>query len=121
MLSWYDADPLSLEGNSAVPVVQKSYAESSVSVKDGVTIMIAGMSDETQIKKRAQVPFLGSIPLLGVLFRYDETSTENSETIVLLTPRIVTGDKFFERGKDMKKPVKGAIPSMGVTAAEFVQ
>ncbi|MEI6168160.1 MAG: secretin N-terminal domain-containing protein [bacterium] len=121
VLSWYDADPLSLEGNSGVPVVHKSYAETSVSVKDGVTIIIAGMIDETQIKKRAQVPFLGSIPLLGVLFRYDETSTENSETIVLLTPRIVTGDKFFERGKDMKKPVKGAIPSMGVTAAEFVQ
>lgn len=121
VLSWYDADPLSVEGNSGVPVVHKSFAETSVSVKDGVTIIIAGMIDETQIKKRAQIPFLGSIPLLGVLFRYDETSTKNSETIVLLTPRIVTGDKFFERGKDMKKPVKGAIPSTGVTAAEFVQ
>jgi type II secretory pathway component GspD/PulD (secretin) len=121
VLRWYDADPLSGEGNSGVPVVKKSFAETSVSVKDGVTIIIAGMIDEKQEKTRTQVPFLGSIPLLGVLFRYDKTTTENTETIVLLTPRIVTGDKFFERSKDVKKPVKGAIPSTGVTAAEFVQ
>ena len=121
VLRWYDADPLSGEGNSGVPVVKKSFAETSVSVKDGVTIIIAGMIDEKQEKTRTQVPFLGSIPLLGVLFRYDKTITENTETIVLLTPRIVTGDKFFERSKDVKKPVKGAIPSTGMTAAEFVQ
>ena len=121
VLDWYDSDPLRGEGKTGVPVVKKSYAETSVSVKDGVTIIIAGMIDELQIKKRTQVPFLGSIPLLGVLFRYDETTTENSETIVLLTPRIVTGDKFFERSKDVKKPVKGAIPTMGQSAAEFVQ
>ena len=121
VLRWYDADPLSSDGNSGVPVVKKSYAETSVSVKDGVTIIIAGMIDESQTKTRTQVPFLGSIPLLGVLFRYDVTKVENSETIVLLTPRIVTGDKFFERSRDMKKPVKGAIPSSGINASEFLQ
>ena len=120
VLKWYDSDPLAEDGKSGVPVVKKSYAETSVSVKDGVTIIIAGMIDEAQTKKRTQIPILGSIPLLGVLFRYDETSTENSETIVLLTPRIVTGDKFFERSRDTKKPVKGAIPPIGVTASEFV-
>jgi type II secretory pathway component GspD/PulD (secretin) len=79
------------------------------------------MINESQTKVRTQIPFLGSIPLLGVLFRTDSITTENTETIVLLTPRIVTGDKFFERSKDVKKPVKGAIPTMGQSAAEFVQ
>jgi type II secretory pathway component GspD/PulD (secretin) len=110
-LRWYDANSASTEGNSGVPVVKKSYAETSISVKDGVTIIIAGMIDENQIKNRTQIPFLGSIPLLGVLFRHNETITENSETIVLLTPRVVTGEKFFERSKDMKKPVKGSAES----------
>ena len=111
VLQWYDADPSSAEGNSGVPVVKKSYAETSISVKDGVTIIIAGMIDENQTKTRTQIPLLGSIPLLGALFRYDSTTTLNTETIVLLTPRIVTGDKFFERSKDMKKPVKGGAES----------
>lgn len=119
VLRWYDADPLTGEGNSGVPVVQKAYAETSVSVKDGVTIIIAGMIEEKQVKQRTQVPFLGSIPLLGVFFRYDEIRTENTETVVLLTPRIVTGDKFFERTRDMKKPVKGAISAGGLSPAEI--
>jgi general secretion pathway protein D len=111
VLSWYDSDPARGEGDTGVPVVKKSYAETTISVKDGVTIIIAGMIDEQQTKSRSQIPFLGSIPLLGVLFRYDKTTTENSETIVLMTPRVVTGEKFFERSKDMKKPVKGGADS----------
>lgn len=119
VLKWYDSDPLAEDGKSGVPVVKKSFAETSVSVRDGVTIIIAGMIDENQTKRRVQVPFLGSIPLLGVLFRYDETTTSSSETVILLTPRIVTGDKFFERSRDIKKSVKGAIPEAGLTAAEM--
>ncbi len=109
VLRWYDSDASSSSGNSGVPVVQKSYAETSVSVKDGVTIIIAGMIDEVEKKDRTQIPLLGSIPFLGALFRSDSKSTENTETIVLLTPRIVTGAKFFERAKDMKKPTKSDV------------
>lgn len=120
VLNWYDANPSTAEGNSGVPVVKKSFAETSISVKDGVTIIIAGMIEETETKKRTQVPFFGSIPLLGVFFRADETSTQNSEIIVLLTPRIVTGDKFFERSKDAKKPMKGAVSaSTGLMATDM--
>ena len=101
--------------------IRDSFAETSISVKDGVTIIIAGMIDENQTKERTQIPLLGSIPLLGALFRYDKVSTQSSETIVLLTPRIVTGDKFFERSKDVKKPVKGAPSSgTGITASELI-
>lgn len=120
VLQWYDSNPSIAEGKSGVPVVKKSYAETSVSVKDGVTIIIAGMIDEKQTKKRTQIPLLGSIPILGVLFRYEEVSSENSEIVVLLTPRVVTGDKFFERSKDMKKPMKDAInASSGLTVNDM--
>lgn len=121
VLSWYNSDPNDVTGNSGVPVVKKSYAETSISVKDGVTIIIAGMIDEQNSKTRTQIPFLGSIPLLGVLFRYDKVNTDNSETIILLTPRIVTGDKFFERIRDIKKSVKGAAPSTGMTVSEMAE
>jgi type II secretory pathway component GspD/PulD (secretin) len=89
-----------------VPIVKKSEAETSVSVKDGVTIIIAGMIDKQESKTINKVPLLGSIPLLGMLFRSEYTKVQNTETVVLLTPRIVTGAKFFERSKDMKKPTK---------------
>ena len=89
-----------------VPIVKKSFAETSVSVKDGVTIIIAGMIDKQESKEINKIPILGSIPLLGMLFRSEHTKVQNTETIALLTPRIVTGTKFFERTKDMKKPIK---------------
>ena len=90
-------------GGQGVPVVKRSYAETSVSVKDGVTIIIAGMIDEEKTKQIARVPLLGWIPLLGVLFRSEDTTTVNEETVVLLTPRIVTGERYIERLHDMKK------------------
>ncbi len=118
ILSYYDS--VADDGNSGVPVVRKSYSETSVSVKDGVTIIIGGMIQERESRSRTQVPFLGSIPLLGVLFRSESVTKDNTETVVLLTPRIVTGAKAFERSKDMKKPVKGGgNVTLGLTATDI--
>ncbi len=86
-----------------VPIVKKSVAETSVSVKDGVTIIIGGLIDEVDTKETVGLPLLSRIPFLGALFRTTTTVKQNSELIVLLTPRIVTGDRFFERSKDIKK------------------
>lgn len=113
---YYDGDGT---GNTGVPVVTKMFSEASVSVRDGVTIIIAGMINESETKARTQVPILGSIPLLGLLFRTEATTAENTETIVLLTPRIVTGDKFFERSRDIKKPVKGVAAPSALSSNEM--
>ncbi len=99
-----------------VPRVKKSFAETSVSVKDGVTIIMSGLIDKSETKEINKIPFLGSIPLLGILFRSEQTKVRKTETIALLTPRIVTGAKFFERAEDMKKPTK----SDGVAEAGLV-
>jgi type II secretory pathway component GspD/PulD (secretin) len=86
-----------------VPVVQKSYAETKVQVKDGVTIIIAGMIKEDKRETVTGLPFLSRIPLLGALFRSKVTSSENSELIVFLTPKIVTGAEPYLRAKDLKE------------------
>jgi type II secretory pathway component GspD/PulD (secretin) len=91
-----------------VPIVKKSVAETSVSVKDGVTIIIGGLIDEVDAKDTVGLPLLSRIPFLGALFRSTSIVKQNSELIVLLTPRIVTGDRFFERSKDMKKQLRSA-------------
>jgi len=61
----------------------------NVMVKDGHTIVIGGLFDETVSVGRAQVPGLGNIPLLGWLFRNKEDSSTRHEIIVLLTPHII--------------------------------
>lgn len=99
-----------------VPVVQKAYTETSVQVKDGVTIIIAGMIREVKKESVVGLPILSRIPFLGALFRSKVTSTESTELIVFLTPKIVTGAEPYLRSKDMKelKRVKQAgIPLKG--------
>jgi type II secretory pathway component GspD/PulD (secretin) len=86
-----------------VPVVQKAYSETKVQVKDGVTIIIAGLIKEDKRENVVGLPFLSRIPLLGALFRSKVTSTETSEMIVFLTPKIVTGAEPYLRSKDLKE------------------
>jgi general secretion pathway protein D len=64
--------------------------------------VIGGMissRDETSIRK---APFLGDIPVLGQLFRYDSRSTIRSELLIFLTPRIVNGPEEEECLKDIE-------------------
>jgi len=75
----------------ANPMPRETTAEvtCNVMVKDGHTIVIGGLFDETAKTTRSQVPGLGNIPGLGWLFRSNEDATTRREIIVLLTPHII--------------------------------
>lgn len=102
---WYDGP--SQEGT---PVVKKAMAQTSVMVKDGVTIIIGGMIKDRKDSSVNSIPIIGSIPLIGRLFRYDNIASVNTETVVFLTPRIVSGEEPYLRTKDMKKAPKPLRP-----------
>ena len=65
----------------------------NVMVKDGHTIVIGGLFDETASVNRSQVPVLGGIPGIGWLFRSNSDTTERHEIIVLLTPHILDSEE----------------------------
>ena len=56
---------------------------------DGETLVIAGLLTNTSTKNKSQVPGLGNIPILGVLFRNSENVTNDSELVIFITPKIV--------------------------------
>ncbi len=89
-----------------VPVVRKSAADTSVMIKNGETIIIAGMIVNQKVDIESRVPLLGRIPLLGLLFKSQRQDSSNSELIVFLTPRIVSGERPFLRMKDVRKDPK---------------
>jgi type II secretory pathway component GspD/PulD (secretin) len=97
----------SYQARYAVPIVQKSYAETSVLIRDGETIIIAGMIEDTKAKSTTSVPLLGSIPLIGALFRSQSENMQSKELIVFLTPRIITGDEPVMLLRDVRKQPKG--------------
>ncbi len=76
-----------------IPIITTSEAETQVMIKDGATIVLAGLMKDKQVKSLSKVPVLGDIPLLGALFRSKTDTTTKTELVILLTPYIVTGDE----------------------------
>lgn len=60
-----------------------------VRIKDGETLVIGGLIQETETKSVSKVPFLGDIPLLGVFFRSTKSEKAKEEMVIMLTPQII--------------------------------
>lgn len=78
--------------NNTIPIVETSEAETTVIVKDGVTIVIGGLIKEESIKTIKKIPLIGDIPFLGLFFQNKSTLVRNTEIVIFLTPTIITGD-----------------------------
>jgi len=102
--TWYGGEE---QTKGSVPVVKSANAETTVTIKDGISIIIAGMIKENKTKTVNKIPFLGDIPILGNAFRNVSDDVRRTETIIFLTPRIVGGEKPFSLTKDMPKVIKG--------------
>lgn len=79
-----------------IPIVTTSEAETSVIVRDGVSIIIGGLRKITRDKQKKQIPILGSIPILGIPFRSKKDEWSKNELVIVLTPQIVSGDISIE-------------------------
>ena len=102
--TWYGG---AAQAAGSVPVVKSANAQTTVTIKDGTTIIIAGMVKDNKTKTVNKVPFFGDLPLVGKAFQNVSDQITRTETIVFLTPKIVEGDNTFLLEKDMPKPIKG--------------
>jgi type IV pilus assembly protein PilQ len=75
-----------IQGN---PELITQQATTQVLVTDGGTVVIGGVIQTQNSLEVDQVPLLGSIPLLGNLFKHTTVSTSNQELIFFITPRII--------------------------------
>jgi MSHA biogenesis protein MshL len=75
-------------------------------VKDGQTLVIAGLMSERINVRRTGVPFLKDLPLLGYLFGKTSSKKVNIELVMLLTPVIMDGERVEEVAKADKKRVE---------------
>lgn len=71
------------------PQISTREARTTVAVKNGATLAIGGLLKDNDIKEGTKVPLLGSLPIIGSLFRRDKVTKEHSELIIFLTPKIV--------------------------------
>lgn len=62
----------------------------NVRIKDGETLVIAGLINEEEQKTIGKVPVLGDIPGIGALFRSTTSTKKKNEMVIMLTPKIIT-------------------------------
>ena len=72
-----------------IPALTTQSAETKVLVNDGGTIVIGGVFISNQQTNIFQVPLLGSIPVIGHLFKHTKVSTDSKELLFFITPRIL--------------------------------
>ena len=61
----------------------------AVRIKDGETLVLTGVIQNSDIKKLYKYPILGDLPILGALFRSKDNQNNKRELIVLVTPKII--------------------------------
>ena len=61
----------------------------SIRVKNGETLILTGVLQDSDTVTTSKVPIFGDIPILGSLFRNNSTQKRKSELIILVTPKIL--------------------------------
>jgi type IV pilus assembly protein PilQ len=74
-----------------IPALDTESAETKVTVADGGTVVIGGIIISSQRVDIQQVPIVGSLPLIGNLFKRTSVTTQSQELLFFLTPRIIPG------------------------------
>jgi type IV pilus assembly protein PilQ len=76
---------------SGIPALDTQSAETKVLVADGGTVVIGGIIVTQQTLNIQEVPFVGSLPIIGNLFKRTTVNVTSQELLFFLTPRILPG------------------------------
>ncbi len=83
------------------PTISKREVTTTVTVPDGRTIVIAGLTRTDTTKLDQSVPYLSRIPLIGMLFRNTSDKVEKTNMLILVTPTVVGDIDASERVKQV--------------------
>lgn len=73
--------------------INKREMTASISVPSRSTIVLGGLVQTDFQNAKTHVPILGSIPILGALFRSEDTTRHRTELLVLITPYVLISPK----------------------------
>jgi pilus assembly protein CpaC len=72
-----------------IPALKTRWAETSVYMKSGNTLVIAGLIDDENQKTTSGVPLISDIPILGELFRFTNDQKSQTELVIFVTPTLI--------------------------------
>ena len=89
------AEVSSITGVLAVngyPIIDTREVRTRVKLRNGESLVLAGLLQEEAIKAMSKIPLLGDIPILGALFRSTQDDVKEKELVFFITPRMVVAN-----------------------------
>lgn len=112
------------------PIINKRQLNTTVTVKDGQTVVLGGLIQTQNDQRRSKVPGVGDIPVIGWAFRSRDVADTKTELLVILTPRVIYNDQpegpdaftrySDQRIDDLENPrrIRDGLESSGMRALE---
>ncbi|MGO4571816.1 type II and III secretion system protein family protein [Microvirga sp. 2TAF3] len=95
-------------GGVSIPGLSVRRAKTTVELRDGQSFALAGLLQNVTERNLEQFPWLGSIPVLGALFRSTEFRSRETELVVIVTPHLV---KPARPGELIATPLDSTLPA----------
>ena len=90
-------------GDSFLPTILNRAVETSLTLRDGGSVVLGGLISKTTSQGEQGVPWLGKLPLLGALFRTASDSTSTTELMVMVVPYVVRSDEEARNVSELLK------------------
>lgn len=74
---------------SIIPSLVVRRAHTTIELRDGQSFAIAGLLQAKHSKSASQIPWIGQVPVLGALFKSAQYEKEESDLVIIVTPRLV--------------------------------
>jgi type III secretion protein C len=78
------------ESVDGIPLVDRASVTTQAMIRAGQSVLVGGMTVDSELDSETRIPVLGAIPIVGNLFRSRNKSRERIERLFLITPRLVS-------------------------------
>jgi type II secretion system protein D len=78
------------------PRINQQLAQTTVSATDGQTVVLGGLINRQASETHRQVPYLGDVPVIGRLFRFDSKNVVKTELLIVMTPHVIRTNEDAE-------------------------
>ncbi|MGY8637468.1 type II and III secretion system protein family protein [Bradyrhizobium sp. 14AA] len=98
-------------GGTTIPALSSRNARTTVELRDGQSFAIAGLLQTRNRQDISQLPWIGSVPVLGTLFRSSSYQQQETDLVIIVTPRLVAP---AAPGQQLASPLDSRMPANDV-------
>ena len=91
---------------SLTPTILTRQIKTSLTLRDGQSLLMGGLISEGQSRGRSGVPGLGRVPVLGRLFRSDSYQKDRTELVVMVIPYVIADHR---QGREITEQIKSQL------------